>query len=426
MTINIKNIVNIVAKKITTADSAEDANLLFGYLNIAQRHGLGQIKEGSDPGAPVLPSDFTSRDQDRLRYDGNELFIRKNAGWSKRRIDQELYQGGTQGYLSMGETKTSPSSTSTFRSSFIIPFASDVGVTSTPNSIFPESQTDGGAFPNYSTHGYVFGGEGPTGLGELGSAYTRRIDSFPFANSNDAATDIGDMSTVATKLGNGGMTSGINGYIAGGSGLPYPPPVSLQSIVQKFNFAAAGTATNVSNLSVAKRETANHSASDAGYVSGGWVFTGSPTVVTTNNIERLPWTTETIVQAPANLAVTGQQAAAVASETHAYVIGGYSPFFPAPSGFGGTYIQKFPFAVTTPTTTVGNLAGRHLFGLKGISSLTKGYYAGGLGPQPNPAVPVPPFPASTTNSYFPYSSESTITILNNLPDGKQRAVSNQY
>ena len=361
------------------------------------------------------------------------LFLNKGGSWNNiQTIGVDLvayastkYQGGTQGYLSKGSTQMSPSSSSTFRSSHIIPFASDVGVTSTPNSIFPGPEVEGGAFPNWSTHGYVFGGDGQPSTGDLGTPYTRRIDSFPFANSNDAATDVGDMSTVATMLGDGGMTSGINGYIAGGSGLPYPPPVSLQSIVQKFNFAAMGIATNVSNLSVAKRQTTNHSAADAGYVSGGWVFTGNPSVITTTNIERLPWTTETIAQAPANLAVGGQNAASIASEIHAYVIGGYSPLLPMPSGFGGTYIQKFPFAATTPTASVGNLAGRH-YQLRGISSVSKGYYTGGYGPQPNPAVPVPPFPTSTTNSYFPYSSESTITILNNLPDGKSGAVTNQY
>tara|TARA_R110000803_G_scaffold46198_20_gene97163 strand:- start:201 stop:458 length:258 start_codon:yes stop_codon:yes gene_type:complete len=83
MTINIKNIINIVAKKITEADSADDYNLLSGCLNISQRQGLGQVREYNNTSPVSVPYEFTDSDRSRLIYAGNSLYLRKNAGWQK-------------------------------------------------------------------------------------------------------------------------------------------------------------------------------------------------------------------------------------------------------------------------------------------------------------------------------------------------------
>lgn len=406
MTINIKNIVNIVAKKITTADSAEDANLLFGYLNIAQRHGLGQIKEGSDPGAPVLPSDFTSRDQDRLRYDGNGLFIRKNAGWSKQLVAQEFFQGQTTGYVSGGYFAYSPGSSTSPKSITEFSLLNGNTVTAGPNimvnpgpgaGFMPNDKQAG--IPNHTTTGYLLGGYVQPPHGYI----TDNINKFPFANPSTYSSDIASLAAAVSWSASAGDATA--GYVMGGDELPTPPSFNQSNQVQKFVFASETPAAVSATLLLPVRQNGGHSSDINGYSAAGFSFTPGPANV--GRVDGFPFASPGgtfVAQTPELSPTVGR--CSISSFTHGYLIGGVVTG-PIPH----IVAQKYSFSGGAPVTTFPYFLNVYA-DATGISGENDGFYAGGA----VNVTPTSPFPnSSNTTGYiqkFPYASEVIVNHAN--------------
>ena len=96
-----------------------------------------------------------------------------------------------------------------------------------------------------TTHGYTTGGDPvPTG-GNV-------IDKFPF--STDAnATDVGDLTVARRSVA--GQSSATHGYATGGL-QPSRPPAYFQHVIDKFPFSTDANATDVGDLTVGRRAAA--------------------------------------------------------------------------------------------------------------------------------------------------------------------------
>lgn len=415
MTINIKNIVNIVAKKITTADSAEAGNLLFGYLNIAQRHGLGQIKEGSDPGAPVLPSDFTSRDQDRLRYVGDKLYIRKNAGWSKQFVTQEFFQGQTSGYVSGGFHRFPNGSSTSPRS--ITEFSLLTGNTVTAGPLIMNNPGPAPGFmptdkqvgvPNHTTTAYIFGGYVQPPYGYI----TDNINKFLFANPSTYSSDIASLAAAVSN--NASASDATAGYVMGGDELPTPPNQNQSQQVQKFIFASETPATVSTTLTLPVRQNGGHSSDVNGYSAAGFSFFPGPGNV--GRVDGFPFASPggTFVAQTPELSPTSGKCS-ISSFTHGYLIGAVistpTPIYVA---------QKYSFANNTPVTTFPYFLNTYT-DATGISGENEGFYAGGA----VVVTPTSPFPNSgPVSGYiqkFPYASEVIVNHANMTQSGDSLA-----
>ena len=86
-----------------------------------------------------------------------------------------------------------------------------------------------------------------------------------------------------------GQSSDVSGYLSGG----YSPSPSAgpKTIIDKFPFAANenATATDVGDLTVARREGAGQSSTASGYTSGGYATFGNGTV---NVIDKFPFASD--------------------------------------------------------------------------------------------------------------------------------------
>jgi hypothetical protein len=84
-----------------------------------------------------------------------------------------------------------------------------------------------------STHGYVAGGKGIPGTGQVNF-----ISKFPFA-SEDVASDIGDLTNARGTSASSNST--VSGYVAGGS-------PNYSNTIDKYSFSTDGNATDVGDL----------------------------------------------------------------------------------------------------------------------------------------------------------------------------------
>ena len=103
----------------------------------------------------------------------------------------------------------------------------------------------GGSSPNPSvSYGYTSGGFDPAGVGPT----TNTIDKFAFASDGNA-TDVGDLTIARRQLT--GTSSTASGYNSGGSSAP-----SRVNTIDKFPFASDANATDVADLDVSTTRAA--------------------------------------------------------------------------------------------------------------------------------------------------------------------------
>ena len=414
MTINIKNIINIVAKKITTADSSESFDSLSSYLNIAQRQGLGTVREDSGPSLA-----FGFDDQSRLRYDGESLYVRKNAGWNKRLVIQEFYQGQISGYVSGGRTNVTPGSTSAPKT--LTQFSLLTGNTVTgyqdllfngapqpgPGGNWPNEMMVG--LPNHSTAGYTAGGyrfsPGPS------SERSSRVNKFPFANPESYSSGILSMTI---SVGDAASASdGTKGYVMHGR-TTFPTILYTNNIVA-FSFASETPAPE-GNISTSDNLTkcSGHTSATDGYRAGG---VENPFVLR-NTVNKFPFASPPnfVSAIPAGLTNATNAKAAISSFDNGYIIGS------TPSATSSA--QRYPFS----STTFGAVFPYDLnvyTEATGISGENEGFYVGGQVVSTNPAES--PFPNPGTNSEyiqkFPYANETVVTHAL-LPQANDPSVNN--
>lgn len=267
------------------------------------------------------------------------------------------------------------------------PFASDANSADTGGDLrLFKNSSSGSSSP---THGYIAGGyQGPAAFPNPSSGATNgAIDKFPFAISSGISTDVGDQVTNTNVPV--GASSDTHGYSIAGLSYGFGP--SLLSDVEKYSHSSDGNATKIGDLIDDRWNHASNSSRNDGvaFVSGGFDTPPSSGGLS-DTIQKFPFASDNdAVDTGANIigglyttyGVSG--ATGTVSKTHAYIAGGGPPYL-----FQVNMIQKFPFSISSGTSTdVGDLFyGRA--NLSGISSTTHGYATGGEA-TPNPPAPYP-------------------------------------
>jgi len=235
--------------------------------------------------------------------------------------------------------------------------------------------------------GYASGGIAPP-------VFLNTIDKFPFV-SDASATDVGDLSQF--RFNAAGQSSSVSGYSSGG----YAPPDS--DVIDKFPFAVDSNATDVGNLTVARNAPAGQSSIISGYSTGGFLAV-SDTFFTV--IDKFPFATDTNATDVGDLSLIRANATGQSSTVSGYTSGGLSQ--PPPTGALTDTIDKFPFAVDTNATDVGNLTqARRL--VSGQSSTVNGYTSGGY---------TPPTQSNIIDK-FPFATDTNATDVGDLTQNRR-------
>ena len=119
-----------------------------------------------------------------------------------------------------------------------------------------------------------------SGYSSGGSGYDI-IDKFPFA-SDANATDVGNLSQ--NQSAHAGQSSTESGYISGGA------TPSESNVIEKFSFASDGNASNIADLTSARSTLAGQSSTESGYSSGGNNPSISPSII--NIIDKFPFSSD--------------------------------------------------------------------------------------------------------------------------------------
>ena len=265
------------------------------------------------------------------------------------------------------------------------PFATDANATDVGDLT---RNQNGSAGQSSDVSGYTSGGN-PTGEFPIGD---KTIDKFPFA-TNANATDVGDL-TVARREISGGQSSDVSGYTSGGD-------APFGNVIDKFPFAANANATDVGDLTVARYWTTGQSSTVSGYTSGG---TGAPV---NTIIDKFPFATNANATDVGDLNGSFAYRSGQSSTVSGYVSGG---------GSTTNLIEKFPFATNANATDVGDL---FLTRNKaaGQSSTASGYTSGGqYSPSPG---------NNATIDKFPFASDSNATSVGNLSEARYHAIGQQ-
>ena len=201
------------------------------------------------------------------------------------------FQGSTSGYSSGGYPPGgSPWSVTVDK----FPFSSDGNATDVGDLTAARFGLTG---QSSADNGYAAGGWSP--------GFVNVIDKFPF--STDAnATDVGDLTQARGDI-HAGQSSTTNGYSSGGLA---GPPLVVQTTIDKFPFASDANATDVGDTTTARQDCAGQSSTTNGYTSGGAV--GNPPSPTLDIIEKFPFSTDANATDVGDLTVarrdtTGQQ-----------------------------------------------------------------------------------------------------------------------
>jgi len=233
--------------------------------------------------------------------------------------------------------------------------------------------------------GYTSGGNGPA------ADTSNEIDKFPFAADGNA-TDVGDL-TIAKKT-IWGQSSALSGYSSGG----IDAVSTILNSIDKFPFAADGNATDVGDLTEARWAGAGQSSTISGYSTGGKT-SPDPAVARSSTIDKFPFA------ADANATDVGDLTqgrylihAGQSSTISGYSSGGFAP--PAVNT-----IDKFSFAADGNATDVGDLTLASRQG-GGQSSSEFGYVSGG-----SPG-------GLNTIEKFSFSSDGNATDVGDLTQGR--------
>jgi hypothetical protein len=240
-----------------------------------------------------------------------------------------------------------------------------------------------------SISGYVVGGVDPS------PATINNIQKFSLA-SDQNGTDVGNL--TAAKLDVAMQSSDVSGYASGGN-----PALDT---IEKFPFAIDSNATDVGDLTGATDAASGSSSFTHGYISGGVI----PTPVATNKIEKFPFAIDTNGTDVGDLVLAMAAGAGISSPTHGYRAAGSGNGLPHPSR--NSEIEKFPFAVDTNATDVGDIT-TDVNNPGGCSSTESGYVIGGNGPSPSN-------PGNNENNIekFPFASDTNATDIGNLTQNR--------
>ncbi len=206
-----------------------------------------------------------------------------------------------------------------------------------------------------TTSGYTSGGYSQP-------QYKNTIDKFPFA-TDASATDVGDLTQA--RRGPAGATSDTHGYTSGGLEATAP---NLSNIIDRFPFAANANASDVGDLATAGRYMAGQSSYDSGFTSGLITLSGLG-----NTRQKFPFATLSNAVTVPGLTGNVGSAAGHSSTSKGYTSGGQNFWIPINPI---NVIDSFPFASGGTVTDVGDLTVARR-GVSGTNSSTHGYTSGG-------------------------------------------------
>ena len=194
-----------------------------------------------------------------------------------------------------------------------------------------------GAFSE--THGYVAGGENSSTDQDV-------IDKYAFS-SNVSGADVGNL-TDARSRGNC-MTGPDYGYYNSGG---YPGPTAVNTIV-RFSFTTDGNAVDVGDMgSTDFWQSGTASSATHGYTAGGGMAGGGSYI---NRIERHAFAASANASDVGDITVARKWPSSSTSTTHGYIVGGDSSGTGPGGGARDNTIDKFAFAASSNATDVGNL-----------------------------------------------------------------------
>ena len=202
-----------------------------------------------------------------------------------------------------------------------------------------------------------------SGYNSGGLPSTNTIDKFPFSADGNA-TDVGDL-TRSNQYITAGQSSPENGYAAGGA--------YTSNIIDKFPVSTDANATDVGDLTQGRYGAAGQSSTTNGYTSGGGVFPSSPPAQERNTIDKFPFSSDANATDVGDITQARKQVAGQSSSTHGYTSGGGDGYLKT--------VDKFTFASDANATDVGDLTAGGLR-TAGQSSTTHGYASGGLSSPP--------------------------------------------
>lgn len=220
--------------------------------------------------------------------------------------------------------------------------------------IFIASDVGNLAVCHHNGSGSTSGNEGFAAAGQFGPGGApahKQIDKFPFAISSGTAIDVGDLAAVANYIV--GHTSELYGFSTGG-GFGYSVPASS---IERYPFAInSGTAVDIADMSPFGYNHAGHSSSTHGYASGG----RNPSIPQPYDVfqttKKFPFAITTGSSTSSqNITEKKFSAYGHSSNTDAYVSGGFPPGFTGGT-INSTSIDKFPFANNSNATSVGDLS----------------------------------------------------------------------
>jgi len=369
MAIDIKNILEIVQRKVANVDASTSTADLQKLLNLAKRVD-GSLMRTYDSDGSLPDAGSTT---ERMAYITSTGVVKFNNGrWDNLTSTAFgagggggggpfVWQGSTSGYMMGG---FSPYSNVIQSYSFTADGnATDVGdLLTTPY---------GGIGSSDGADAYNAGGQTPS--------YTTQVNTFPFASGGNA-TDAGDLSsargaggTSHTQLA-GYMTSGRN---VGGN---------INTIEKLTHASGTGAEITATVTTARNRPWGSGSSSTHAYTIGGY-----STAVSTD-IDKYPFASEDATSDVGDIDNNRyNNQGGVSSEDACYAQGGW----PGPVNFR----SKVSFASDGNSVSTGSISYSR-YGTGATSSTTHGYAHGGVSPA---------FPGSYANiiDKFPYASDTS-------------------
>jgi len=247
-----------------------------------------------------------------------------------------------------------------------------------------------------STTGYVSMG---TGIGS--------IHSYPFAAgtagtvSSNISNPFNSTPILVQVQGAGGVSSEINGYLVGGSN---SSNVILQRILRFTFYGDTTQAATIGSLGTAQAFYGGMSSTSHGYTAGG----RSPAV--TSTIQKFAFVPEGDSTTVGNLSIARSDVANASSPTSGYTAGGLEPSY-------SNSVDKFPFASDASATLLGNLGAGKRANITGLSSVSKGYFAGGIDSGGT---------RSTSLEAFSYPNDTSYSTVGTLSTAVSAASAQQF
>ena len=212
------------------------------------------------------------------------------------------------------------------------------------------------------------------------------IEKFSLASTSSSIVGAGSF----TQSGNAaGVSSPTHGFFTGAT--PFSQPVS--TFVDKFSFSSDGNATNVGSLAVRSNYASGQTSDTHGYSTGGQ---NPPSPAGLNVIQKFPFAISSASTTDvADLSLARAYTAGHSSGTHGYASAG-NP--------GQPTIDRFPFGSDANSTDIGNLQVGRYFSF-GVSSASHGYTGGGI-----------PVTAPEASDYekFPFTSSGNAATVGSL------------